>query len=64
MPKVGDYEIYGCPHCGYYRISEVNQQLIDNGVVDPKAAQMHQLKVATGGYGRNSIAAIAADAPL
>jgi hypothetical protein len=44
MPKVGDYEIYGCPHCGYYRINGINKQLIANGMVDPKAAQIHQRK--------------------
>ena len=44
MPKVRDCETYVCPHCGYYRINGINQQLIAKGVVDPKAAQIHQHK--------------------
>ena len=33
MPSAGDYEIYVCPYCGYYRVSGINQKLIANGVV-------------------------------
>jgi hypothetical protein len=44
MPRAGDYEIYVCPHCGYYRISGINQKLIANGVLDPKTTQIHQRK--------------------
>jgi hypothetical protein len=44
MPKEAHFEIYVCPHCGHYRISGINQKLIANGVVDPKAFQIYQHK--------------------
>jgi Zn-finger nucleic acid-binding protein len=44
MPKVAHCEVYVCPHCGHYRISEINQKLIAKRVVDPKAFQIHQHK--------------------
>ena len=40
MPPLGDYKQYECPHCGAFRVSGTVEQLIKNGVGDPRVAHI------------------------
>jgi len=42
MPPLGDYSEYQCLNCGTYRVSGSMEQLIANGVVDPRSAHIEK----------------------